>query len=54
MMDDVVRHDDKHTGESYVLKVRETLNVPTMNYNHIPSHVTREVGIDTKTAPKFK
>ena len=46
MIDATTIYDDKHTEESYVLKVRDVFSVPDMDRNCILSHVMREPGIN--------
>ena len=33
IVDDITRHDDKHTREIYMLKVRNVISMPTMDCN---------------------
>ena len=48
-----IRHAVECTGESCALIVRNKLSVPGMDHNVIPSFTIREVGINTRSVPKF-
>ena len=54
MVDSLIRCDDECPIENYILVVRDTLSVPNMDHNLIPSFSMREAGINVRTELKFQ
>ena len=54
IVDAAIRHDCPHSGETYLLIVRNALSVPAMDHNLIPPFIMGEAGVDVKCVPKIQ
>ena len=52
-MDAVIAYDFQTSGETYLLVVRNSLCVPTMEINLIPPIIMREAGLVLNDTPKI-
>ena len=53
IVDAVVQYDCQHSGQSYLLMIRNALYVPEMNNHLIPPFIMREAGIKVYDVPKI-
>ena len=53
IVDAVIQYDCTHSGQSYLLYIRNALYVPEMNNHLIPPFVMREAGIKVNDTPKI-
>ena len=54
IVDAVVQYDCAHSGQSYLLIIRNDLYVPEMNNHLIPPFIMREAGIKVFDTPKIQ
>ena len=52
-MDAVIAYDCPHSGETYLLVVRNALCIPSMDHNLVPPFVLREAGLILNDKPKI-
>eukprot|EP00957_Ditylum_brightwellii_P128393 9792090-Ditylum_brightwellii.AAC.1 len=53
LVDAALKYDCPHQDKSYLLLVRNTLHVPSMDHNLIPPFMLREAGITVNDTPKI-
>ena len=54
IVDASIRYNYLHSGETYLLIVRNALSVPDVDHNLIPPFVMRDTGVDVKCIPKIE
>ena len=52
--DTAVRYDCPYDAQTYILVIRNTLHVPSMQTNLIPPFIMREAGINVHDTPKMQ
>ena len=53
LVDATVKYDNPYNGKSYILVLRKTLYVPSMDNNLIPPFMLREMGVTVNDIPKI-
>lgn len=53
VVDAVLLSEDKYTGESYLLLIRNALSIPSMNHHLIPPFMMRLAGVQVNKCAKF-
>ena len=53
IVDAVISYDHSHSGETYLLNVRNALCVPSMAHNLFPPFIIRESGLIFNDTPKI-
>ena len=50
----IIRYENEHTRESFMLKVRDSICAPAMDHNLTLMFAMREAGMSTRNTPKFQ